>query len=163
MLNECRDRPPVVGPRLPGCVWLCVLSMEGACGAAKEAGSATAAARLGWTQLRQQLWELGPVFRKRKHVLLVSELCVGLSPFKTWAEQFFEPLPGDLHRHPVVNCYDTDSGLLGHWKDFPGTHIHKARTLNNRRSPRQTRGFRRPRDWTTLPALLPCWPKTWHL
>ena len=59
MLNECRDRPPVDSVHKLGLgqdfrvgvcgVWLCVLSMEGACGFA----------RLGWTQLRQQLWELG--------------------------------------------------------------------------------------------------------
>ena len=141
MLNECRDRPPVDSVHKLGLgqdfrvgvcgVWLCVLSMEGACGAAEEAGPATAAARLGWTQLRQQLWELGAVFRKRKHVPLVSEPCVGLSPFKTWAEQSFEPLPGDLHRHPVVNCYDTDSGLLGHWKDFPGAHIGPEHSITD--------------------------------
>ena len=141
MLNECRDRPPVDSVHKLGLgqdfrvgvcgVWLCVLSMEGACGAAEEAGPATAAARLGWTQLRQQLWELGAVFRKRKHVPLVSEPCVGLSPFKTWVEQSFEPLPGDLHRHPVVNCYDTDSGLLGHWKDFPGAHIGPGHSITD--------------------------------
>lgn len=87
-------------------VWLCVLSMEGACGAAEEAGPATAAARLGWTQLRQQLWELGAVFRKRKHVPLVSEPCVGLSPFKTWVEQ------ADFHQGPSF-------GLLASWVPWP--------------------------------------------
>ena len=56
---------------------------------------------------------------------------MGLSPFKTWAEQSFEPLPGDLHRHPVVNCYNTDSGLLGHWKDFPGAHIGPEHSITD--------------------------------
>ncbi|CAE7545008.1 nlaIVM, partial [Symbiodinium pilosum] len=91
-----------------------------------QEGEHAEAVRTGWTELQRQLWELGVVFRQRKHVPRVSEPCAGLSPWKTWVEESVschQDLPGTCG-HVATNVYDFDKQLQPYWSQIGSGVAH---------------------------------------